>query len=236
MDTPERIDVRRVRDLLDHQADLLGEGLHPSPRSCLSARALYCRYYRWFMRPQLVPTHRGAPRLHLPMKTVRTLLRFRLGCHDLPIDTGRRQGIPRDESICTRCSLGMVGDEFHFLFICPLLEQIRSQFSHLFHPPVRSVTRFMWQRDGEGVARFVVNALKAYMNASGTSNSLWWVEIVDSYMVILSATMAGPGCNISFLPSLLPPFFPILDVISPPPPPEDPDHEISLESRCRDRS
>ena len=171
MDTPERIDVRRVHDLLERQADLLWEGLHPSPRSCLSARAFYCRYYRWFIRPQHVPLHRGAPRLHLPVKTVRTLLRFRLGCHDLPIDTGRRQGIPRDERICTRCSLGMVGDEFHFLFICPLLEHIRSQFSHLFHPRVRSVTRFMWQQDGEGVARFVVNGSVAYINASGTSNS-----------------------------------------------------------------
>ena len=39
MDTPERNDVRRVRELLDRQADLLWEGLHPSPRSCLSARA-----------------------------------------------------------------------------------------------------------------------------------------------------------------------------------------------------
>eukprot|EP00884_Botryococcus_braunii_P006092 jgi/Botrbrau1/15484/Bobra.43_2s0104.1 len=98
--------------------------------------------------------HRRAPRLHLPVKNVRTLLRFRLGSHDLPIDTGRRQGIPRDERICTRCSLGMVGDEDHLLFICQLLEHIRSQSSYLFHPRVRSVTRFMWQQDGEGVQGF----------------------------------------------------------------------------------
>eukprot|EP00884_Botryococcus_braunii_P003845 jgi/Botrbrau1/13461/Bobra.0082s0062.1 len=166
MDTPERIDVRRLRYLLDRQADLLWKGLHPS-RSCLSARAVYCRHYKWFIRP----LHRGALRLHLSMTKVRAFLRFRLGYHDPPIDTGRRQGIPRDDRICTRCSLRMVGDEFNVLVICPLLEHIRSQFSHLFHLRVPSVTRFMWQQDGEGVARFVVNALKVYMNASGTSKS-----------------------------------------------------------------
>eukprot|EP00884_Botryococcus_braunii_P001323 jgi/Botrbrau1/11191/Bobra.0214s0016.1 len=87
--------------------------------------------------------------------TAKTLLQFRLGCHDLPIDTGRRQVIPRDDRICPRCSLGILGDEFHFLFICPLLEHNRSQFRHLFHPRVRSVTHFMWQqlKDAEGVAR-----------------------------------------------------------------------------------
>eukprot|EP00884_Botryococcus_braunii_P013032 jgi/Botrbrau1/2172/Bobra.101_2s0012.1 len=122
--------------------------------------------------PQHVPLHRGAPKTSSSREDCKNPLRFRLGCHDLPVDTGRRQGIRRDERICTRCSLEMVGDEFHFLFICPLLEHIRSQFSHLFHPRVRSVIRFTWQQDGEGVARFVVNALKAYMNASGTFNSL----------------------------------------------------------------
>eukprot|EP00884_Botryococcus_braunii_P000691 jgi/Botrbrau1/10622/Bobra.154_1s0012.1 len=49
-------------------------------------------------------------------------MRFRLGCHDLPIAKGRQQGIPRDQRICTRCSLELVGDEHHLLFTCPAVQ------------------------------------------------------------------------------------------------------------------
>jgi hypothetical protein len=115
LDKLDRLDVRRVQDLLDRQADLLWEGLHPGPRACPSSRALYCRYYRWFILPQHVPKHKAAHKPSLPLKAFKTFLRFRLGCHDLPLDTGRRQGIPRNERFCTKCSLGVVGDEFHFL-------------------------------------------------------------------------------------------------------------------------
>jgi hypothetical protein len=78
LDKLDRLDVRRLQDLLDRQADLLWEGLHPGPRACPSSRALYCRYYRWVIRPQHVPKHKAAHKLSLPLKVLKTFLRFRL--------------------------------------------------------------------------------------------------------------------------------------------------------------
>eukprot|EP00884_Botryococcus_braunii_P005510 jgi/Botrbrau1/14960/Bobra.0018s0063.1 len=82
--------------------------------------------------PSTCASAERCPKTSSPREDCKNPFTSPLGCHDLPIDSGRRQGILRDERICTRCSLGMVGDEFHFLFTCPLLEHIRSQFSHIF--------------------------------------------------------------------------------------------------------
>eukprot|EP00884_Botryococcus_braunii_P000418 jgi/Botrbrau1/10377/Bobra.146_2s0015.1 len=51
-------------------------------------------------------------------------MRFRLGCHDLRIDKGRQQGIPRDQRICKMCSLELVGDEHPLLFTCPAVQHM----------------------------------------------------------------------------------------------------------------
>ena len=45
-------------------------------------------------------------------------LKFRLSNHKLPNQQRRSLGIPRDERICTVCSSGEVGDEFHYLLNC----------------------------------------------------------------------------------------------------------------------
>ena len=124
--------VRDINDLLDRKGDMIWDDLDISPRTCASPRALFCRYQRWFARPPHVPRRKSALKLHLPNGTLRTFMRFRLGCHDLPIDKGRQQGIPRDQRICTRCSLELVGDEHHLLFTCPAVQHVRQQFMHLF--------------------------------------------------------------------------------------------------------
>ena len=50
----------------------------------------------------------GQRRLHshgdLSAGCVQSLLRFRLGCHNLPWDLGRRQVVPRLHRICTLCA------------------------------------------------------------------------------------------------------------------------------------
>ena len=44
--------------------------------------------------------HSGIFRLPLSAGCVQTLLSFRMGCHNLPWDLGRRQGIPRLHRVC----------------------------------------------------------------------------------------------------------------------------------------
>ena len=43
---------------------------------------------------------------------------WRISCHFLPIETGRRSGIIRSDRICTKCDHNIMGDESHALFTC----------------------------------------------------------------------------------------------------------------------
>ena len=103
-----------------------------------------------------------------------SLLRFRLGAHDLPVATGRwhadpstRQRAPRLQRTCQHCASGSVGDEFHMVFECDFYGVVRSRFAQLFvqfgghatlHPTVSAaglhMSQFMCQ-DKRLVAAFV---------------------------------------------------------------------------------
>lgn len=61
----------------------------------------------------------------LPVKLRTHLCKFRLSNHKLPIEKGRAIGIPRDERTCTKCELNDIGDEFHYVLICPFFKEIR---------------------------------------------------------------------------------------------------------------
>ena len=70
------------------------------PRTCPSARATLCTYYRWFARPQHL--RRPGPLLMQPLsaRCMRVLLRFRMGAHSLAVVQGRRTGAPRAQRLC----------------------------------------------------------------------------------------------------------------------------------------
>jgi hypothetical protein len=75
------------------------------------------------------PTTPSAVRLPLDARLVRSFLRFRLGCHDLPIVFGRRTGapkrrtgVPRSERLCPHSSLRDISDERHIVFVCPAVQ------------------------------------------------------------------------------------------------------------------
>ncbi len=53
---------------------------------------------------------------------------LRSGTLPLAIE-GRYKGIPREQRICVLCDLGVVEDEFHFPFHCPVYSDLRN---HLF--------------------------------------------------------------------------------------------------------
>ena len=56
------------------------------------------------------------------------------GSHWGAEETGRWQGVPREERICPHCQ-GGVEDVPHILFFCPLYDPVRSRFPDLFAPP-----------------------------------------------------------------------------------------------------
>ena len=63
------------------------------------------------------------------IKRDRTILsRFRCGNHYLPIVAGRYSNTPREMRLCTLCNLQSLGDEFHYLFVCPTFRSERKLF------------------------------------------------------------------------------------------------------------
>ena len=60
----------------------------------------------------------------LPEHLAKTMLRFRVLNHNLPIHSLRFTATPRNERICTKCN-EEIGDEFHYLFKCSFFNDTR---------------------------------------------------------------------------------------------------------------
>ena len=46
------------------------------------------------------------------------ITKLRVNNIKFPIETGRWRNINREDIICQKCSLSLIGDEFHYLFVC----------------------------------------------------------------------------------------------------------------------
>ena len=66
------------------------------------------------------------------------LCKFRVSAHTLKIESGRRNNIPRAQRICEMCEGVHVEDEFHFLLVCPLYNDLRQKYipRYYFNPPL----------------------------------------------------------------------------------------------------
>jgi hypothetical protein len=69
----------------------------------------------------------------LPANLANIVTKFRTLNHKLPVQKGRTLGIPRHERVCHKCSSGDLGDEFHFLFVCPYFTNERKQLLHNYY-------------------------------------------------------------------------------------------------------
>ena len=52
------------------------------------------------------------------IQTRKCITQIRLSAHKFPIEQGRYKNIPREQRICNLCCNNLVGDEFHYFFIC----------------------------------------------------------------------------------------------------------------------
>ena len=158
------VDADVLRGLIARRAGAVWQGLHLCPRTCPSEGATRCTYLRWFARPANM-SHRLSPlRLPLGARSVRMFLRFRMGCHDLPNDAGRRARprVPRACRRCSHCPLPEVADERHLVFSCPAVDHLRVRYAHLFRHPSHTMVSFLWQSDILSVARFVCECLALF--------------------------------------------------------------------------
>ena len=116
--------------------------LPTDPRSAASDKVFSCVYDRWFAPRRMSALERDDRYESCPAHVQRTaginpshlasLLRFRLGAHDLPVAVGRFSRVPRSQRLCQLCPSGAVGDEFHMVFECPFYNQVRGRFQQLF--------------------------------------------------------------------------------------------------------
>lgn len=74
----------------------------------------------------------------LPQSLRLSMFHYRTGNHRLPIETGRwRQSfVPHESRKCTLCTTNDIGDEMHYLLICPFFERNRHKYI-----PVKYSTR-----------------------------------------------------------------------------------------------
>ena len=124
---------------------------------------MLCTYARWFQRPQMVSV--CPAQLRLPRRTVQRYLRFRSGCHGLPVDLGRRTGTPRVARVCALCHAAF-GDEYHLVFECAALHHLRVQYGYLFTDNHQGMLALMWQDDQVSVAKFVDTCLHLHDDAT----------------------------------------------------------------------
>ena len=154
----QALDVPACLEALMHCYDSVWDGLAPYPR-CAEDRPRLTTYYRWMyggewlLRPGYMASGLSYRRLYM-------FVRFKLGCHDLYIETGRWAGVPRAERICQRCHQGAFDDERHLVFECDFFEPRRRLSAHLFDRKVAfDMRRFFSHEDQRAVVSFILDCL-----------------------------------------------------------------------------
>ena len=66
--------------------------------------------------------------LKLPKQYSQSLCKYKCGNHKLPIVVGRYNNVLIDDRKCELCHQNDIGDEFHYLFMCPFLHETRKRF------------------------------------------------------------------------------------------------------------
>ena len=154
----DRIDVASLRSKLSTSMNAEWLNLDVCPRTCVSRGARLCTYLRWFAKP--AGEQRSCLKVLVSASRMRRFLRFRVGCHGLPRDTGGRHRTARLSRTCPACDTGAIGDEKHLIFECPALQHVRSRHPQLFAVTDQTVQQFMWQRDLLQVIIFVTDCLE----------------------------------------------------------------------------
>ena len=94
------------------------------------------------------------------------LAKIRLSSHSLAIETGRHNGILRENRKCTFCDLNDIEDEYHFIIICPLYRDIRKDYIPNYYVKKPSMDKFITLLKCTSVKRlknlatFVIKATK----------------------------------------------------------------------------
>ena len=153
------LDVDGVVEALTARLQSTGSGSLSCPRAAPSQDVVSCTYEQWFK-----PYSPRTRYCQLPVsgRLVQRILQFRLGCHGLPIATGRLAGaghVDRANRVCLACNRGAVGDEKHIIFECTALAPLRQRHADLFTPRTVTMRSFFAQQNNLGVLSYVIDRL-----------------------------------------------------------------------------
>ena len=110
----ESIDLLTVRKLLlSKQETQWKESLPHKPK---------LRFYTLFKEDLAVENF---ARYNLTSSERSLTAQFRMGILPLEVETRRFHGVKLENRVCKLCTTGLIEDEFHFLFVCPLYDDIR---------------------------------------------------------------------------------------------------------------
>ena len=78
-------------------------------------------HYKYSVYVEINPELTPSPFLDIIHPTAGDIIKFRLGSHYFPIETGRWNGTRRDERLCSACNV--LGDERHIIYRCSLFQR-----------------------------------------------------------------------------------------------------------------
>ena len=78
--------------------------------------------YKYKIYIEINPELNTSPFIHNINPICKDIIRFRLGSHFLPIETGRWSRTSRSDRLCVEC--GVLGDERHALYFCPKVKRV----------------------------------------------------------------------------------------------------------------
>ena len=78
----------------------------------------------------------------IPLKFRIALSRMRCSAHDLNSEIGRHDSIPHGHRICYLRNSSATEDEFHFIMICSVYDEIRHKYMPQLDNTVKNVTVF----------------------------------------------------------------------------------------------
>ena len=68
------------------------------------------------------------------------IAKLRCGVLDIEVNRGRRNNIPYIQRKCSFCYLNLIGDEFHFMLVCPFLTDLLIPRHYYFNPGMERFT------------------------------------------------------------------------------------------------
>ena len=109
-----------------------------------------------------------------------SLVKLRISSHELKIETGRYENIPRDEMLCSLCNCNRIEDETHFLLDCPSFSSIREMFFSKLEPKIPFL-RLQWHE----------TLLSHLINSSDYFLKIQLISIISSCFELNNKVVSG---------------------------------------------